>query len=115
MINTLETRKPEVQQAVKIGQNLMTSANSDSTDVALLRREVGVLMGTHAELKELLQDQEAKLERIVEKGSLFNSEMKELQQWVNEATEMFTGDETISTNPTVVNRRLEQIEVSLTL
>lgn len=111
MINTLTTRKPEVQQAVKVGQNLITCANNDSTDVNLLRKEVGVLMGTHAELKEMLQDQEAKLQAIVDKGSLFNDGMKGLLQWVNEANEAFTDDKTISTNPKVVNKQLEQIEV----
>lgn len=108
----MEKRKPEVQQAVKVGQNLITCANSDSTDVNLLRKEVGVLMGTHAELKELLQDQEAKLEAIVDKGSSFNSGMKDLLQWVNEANEKFADDKTISTNPNVVNKQLEHIEVS---
>lgn len=112
MINILDNRKPEVQQAVKIGQNLITCANNDSTDVNLLRKEVGVLMGTHAELKELLQDQEAKLQVIVDKGSLFNSEMKDLAQWVNDTANKFSDDKTISTNPKVVDKQLEKIEVS---
>ena len=111
MINTLDTRRPDVQQAVKIGQNLITLANNDSPDVGLLRKEVGVLLGTHDELKELLQDQEAKLQTIVDKGTVFNTGMKELQQWVDDTTDMFAVQEPISTNPKVVNKRLEQIEV----
>lgn len=111
MLNTLDNRKPEVQKAVKVGQNLITCANNDSTDVNLLRKEVGVLMGTHAELREMLQDQETKLQAIVDKGSVFNDGMKDLLHWVNEANKAFVDDKTISTNPNVVHKQLEQIEV----
>ena len=101
-----------MKQAVKLGQNLMMSADSESPDVPSLRKEVAQLPEKYSDLKARLQEQEAALEKIARDASLFNKEMDELEAWVTDAAQSTAVQDPISTNPTVVNKQLEETEVS---
>ena len=89
----------------------MMSADSASPDVPLLRKEVACVPEKYTELRCKLQEQEAGLEKTFRDASLFHKEMGELEVWVTEAAESTAVQAPISTNPAVVNKRLEQTEV----
>ena len=102
----MANREADMKQAMKVGQNLVLNADSSSPEVTSLRQEVKEIPDRYTDLKNQLTEQQAQLERI------FQQQIRELELWVTEVSESTAMQEPISTNPKVVNKRLEQTEVS---
>lgn len=107
----MANREPDMKQAMKVGQNLVLNVDSSSPEVSSLRQEVKEIPDRYAELKNQLTEQQAQLERIIQDSSVFQQQIRELELWVTEVSESTAMQEPISTNPKVVNKRLEQTEV----
>lgn len=107
----MANREADMKQAVKVGQNLVLNADSSSPEVSSLRQEVKETPDRYADLKNQLTEQQAQLERIIQDSSTFQQQIRELELWVTEVSESTAMQEPISTNPKVVNKRLEQTEV----
>lgn len=112
LLTLMANREPDMKQAMKLGQNLVQNADSSSPEVSSLRQEVKEIPDKYADLKNQLTEQQAQLERIIQDSSEFQLQIRELELWVTEVSESTAMQEPISTNPKVVNKRLEQTEVS---
>lgn len=108
----MANREADMKQAMKVGQNLVLNADSSSPEVTSLRQEVKEIPDRYTDLKNQLTEQQAQLERIIQDSSAFQQQIRELELWVTEVSESTAMQEPISTNPKVVNKRLEQTEVS---
>lgn len=99
--------------AVKLGQSLVLNADTSSPEVLSLRQEVKEIPDKFDNLKARLTEQQVQLESIIRDSSVFNQHIRELELWVTEVSESMAMQEPISTNPKVVNKRLELTEVSV--
>ena len=112
LLSSLESHDPDVKQACRLGQNLLQTVDSQSPDVPELRQEVHSIPEQYADLKAQLAEQKRQLEKLILNANMFQTEIRELELWINEASQNTSVQEPISTNPAVVRRRLEQIEVT---
>ena len=91
----------------------MQTVDNQSADVPQLRQEVCNIPKQYEDLKEKLEDQKRKLEKLLLNADSFETEIREIELWINEASQNTSAQEPISANPTVVLKRLEQIEVKI--
>lgn len=109
----MRTRQADMKGAVKLGQSLVLNADTSSPEVLSLRQEVKEIPDKFDNLKARLTEQQVQLESIIHDSSVFNQHIRELELWVTEVSESTAMQEPISTNPKVVNKRLELTEVSV--
>ena len=107
----MEFFEPEVKQTVKLGQNLITSADRESLDVPSLRKEVAKLLEKYLDLNSCLQEVEAALQKIALNVSPLDKKINELEVWVTDTAQCF-GAGPHQPNPTVLNKQLEETGVS---
>lgn len=113
LLNLMRTRQADMKGAVKLGQSLVLNADTSSPEVLSLRQEVKEIPDKFDNLKARLTEQQVQLESIIHDSSVFNQHIRELELWVTEVSESTAMQEPISTNPKVVNKRLELTEVSV--
>lgn len=115
MVEELNSALPAVEQVNSDADDLLSDMHEKSTDRTDVHEKSRVLPQRFAELRERIAQRHAKVEDEVQHGAAFRIAVKDLEDWIPKVSEKVDAQKGVSTNPDVVKRQLNEIEVRYVL
>ena len=110
MLNVVEQIEPNISETRKKGNSLLQLG--EFPEEASFRDVMSNLPRSMSDAKRKLEEKEELLEAAIEKNKAFDEAAEQIESWVATTAEEAVFAETMrTTNPVVVEKRLQQLEV----
>lgn len=115
MFKQLEVAKESLHNAATCGEQTGLAIEAANGDPSLVKKEIAAINQKYASLLDQLKNKQMNLEEAIEQGTEIQEKLDDIQEWTADGAKIVAVWEPVSTDSTVANKQLRQLEVCLFL
>ena len=115
LFKQLEVAKESLHNAETCGEQTGLAIEAANGDPSLVKKEIAAINQKYASLLDQLQNKQMNLEEAIEQGTEIQEKLDDIQEWTADGAKIVAAWEPVSTDSTVANKQLRQLEVCLFL
>ena len=111
LIKQLEVAKESLHNAESCGEQTGLTIEAANGDPSLVKKEIAAINQKYASLLDQLKNKQMNLEEAIEQGTEIKEKLDDIQEWTADGAKIVAAWEPVSTDSTVANKQLRQLEV----